>query len=96
VESQREKESVAALDHGMEPDAKMVPFGVFEPSNDHISIVFGTSIETSDFIVDCLELWWEENKERHAHIGKLVINPGNGPHANSHRTRVYQKNDRIC
>ena len=35
----REKEPEGALDHDMEPDAKMVPFGVFEPSNDHILIV---------------------------------------------------------
>ena len=92
----REKESVVALDHDMEPDAKMVPFGVFEPSNDHISIVFGTSIETSDFIVDCLELWWEETKERHAHIGKLVINLDNGPHANSHRTQFIKRMIEFC
>ncbi|MGP8322637.1 MAG: hypothetical protein ACT6FG_01400 [Methanosarcinaceae archaeon] len=40
----------------MEPDLKIDPFGVFEPSNDHISIVLGTSNETSDFIADGLEL----------------------------------------
>jgi len=34
---------------------------------------FGTSNETSDFIADGLELWWEENKERHSHIKELVI-----------------------
>jgi predicted RNA-binding protein with PIN domain len=75
----------------MEPNAKMVPFGVFEPSNDHISIVFGTSNETSDFIADGLELWWEENKERHSHIKELVINLDNGPHINSHRTQFIKR-----
>jgi len=40
---------------------------------------FGTSNETSDFIADGLELWWEENKERHSHIKELVINLDNGP-----------------
>ena len=79
------------MDHDVEPEAKIVPFGIFEPSNGHISIVFGTSIETSDFIVDCLELWWEENKERHAHIEKLVINLDNGPHINSHRTQFIKR-----
>jgi hypothetical protein len=87
----REKEPDEALDHDMEPDLKMVPFGVFEPSNDHISLIFGTSNETSDFIVDGLELWWEENKERHSHIKELVINLDNGPHINSHRTQFIKR-----
>ena len=87
----REKEPEGALDHDMEPDLKMVPFGVFEPSNDHISIVFGNSNETSDFIADGLDIWWEENKERHSHIKELVINLDNGPHINSHRTQFIKR-----
>jgi transposase len=87
----REKEPEGALDHDMEPDLKMVPFGVFEPSNDHLSLIFGTSNETSDFIADALELWWEENKERHSHIKELVINLDNGPHINSHRTQFIKR-----
>ncbi|HJH30614.1 MAG TPA: ISAzo13 family transposase, partial [Methanosarcinaceae archaeon] len=87
----REKEPEGALDHDMDPDLKMVPFGIFEPSNDHISIVFGTSNETTDFIADSLELWWEENKKRHSHIKELVINLDNGPHINSHRTQFIKR-----
>ncbi|RZN35683.1 MAG: hypothetical protein EF813_08380 [Methanosarcinales archaeon] len=56
-----------------------------------MSIVFSTSIETSDFVVDCLELWLDENKERHANIEKLIINPDNGPHVNSHRTQFIKR-----
>ena len=47
----REKEPEKALDHDMGPYSKLVPFGIFEPSTDILSIIFGTSIETSDFIV---------------------------------------------
>jgi len=50
----REKEPDGALDHDVAPDAQLVPSGIFEPANDFLSIIFGTSIETSDFIVDCL------------------------------------------
>ena len=87
----REEEPEEALDHDMNPEIKMVPFGIFEPTTDHLSIVFSTSMETSDFVVDCLELWWEENKERHANIRKLVINLDNGPHVNSHRTQFIKR-----
>nr|QNO46713.1 hypothetical protein EIOBDEGA_00001 [Methanosarcinales archaeon ANME-2c ERB4] len=87
----REKEPEEALDHDMNPEIKMVPFGVFEPTTNHMSIVFSTSIETSDFVVDSLELWWDENKERHANIRTLVINLDNGPHVNSHRTQFIKR-----
>lgn len=87
----REGEPEEALDHDMNPEMKMVPFGVFEPTTGHLSIVFSTSAETSDFVVDCLELWWDENKERHANIRKLVINLDNGPHVNSHRTQFIKR-----
>lgn len=87
----REKEPEKALDHDVEPDSKLVPFGIFEPSTDVLAVIFGTSIETTDFIVDCLELWWEENKERLSHINELVINLDNGPHIQSHRTQFIKR-----
>ena len=87
----REKEPEGALDHDVAPDAQLVPSGIFEPANDFLSIIFGTSIETSDFIVDCLEQWWEENKRRHSLIKELVINLDNGPHINSRRTQFIKR-----
>jgi len=68
-----------------------VPSGIFEPANEFLSIIFGTSIETSDFIVDCLDQWWEENKGRHSLIKELVINLDNGPHINSRRTQFIKR-----
>ncbi|PXF57688.1 MAG: transposase, partial [Candidatus Methanogaster sp.] len=91
MENPRVGEPEEALDHDMNPEIKMVPFGIFEPTTDHLSIVFSTSMETSDFVVDCLELWWEENEERHADIRKLVINPDNGPHVSSRRTQFIKR-----
>lgn len=75
-----------ALDHDMTPTDKLVPVGIFEPISGISTIIFGTSIETSDFIVDSLELWWENNKEHPVSINELVINLDNGPHVHSHRT----------
>ena len=56
-----------------------------------LTILFGTSFETSDFIVDSLELWWEENKEQNSHIRQLVINLDNGPQNSSHRTQFMKR-----
>ncbi len=56
-----------------------------------LTIIFGVSFETSDFIVDCLEQWWNTNKERYAHIRQLVINLDNGPQIASYRTQFNKR-----
>jgi len=56
-----------------------------------LTIIFGTSRETSDFIADCLEQWWDANRERYAHIRQLVINSDNGPENSSFRTQFMQR-----
>jgi len=56
-----------------------------------LTIIFGTSRETSDFIVDCLEQWWSDRKASHGPIRELVINLDNGPELNSHRTQLMKR-----
>jgi len=51
----------------------------------------GTSFETSDFIVDCIEMWWERNEKEYKHIKELVINLDNGPNSSGGRTRFIQR-----
>jgi len=56
-----------------------------------LTILFGTSRETSDFIADCLQQWWDANHERYAHVRQLVINLDNGPENSSFRTQFMQR-----
>ena len=56
-----------------------------------MTITFGTSRETSDFIADCLQQWWDTNQERYAHVRQLVINLDNGPENSSFRTQFMQR-----
>ena len=56
-----------------------------------LTILLGTSRETSDFIADCLEQWWTANQDRFAHIGQLVINLDNGPQNSSFRTQFIKR-----
>jgi hypothetical protein len=44
-----------------------------------VMILFGTSYETGDFWVDCLEYWWEKTKDTCGRIRRLVIRLDNGP-----------------
>jgi hypothetical protein len=56
----RGKEAEKAVDHDVSPDAKLAPVGILDTSDNLLSIIFGNSLETSDLIVDSLELWWEK------------------------------------
>jgi len=56
-----------------------------------LTIAFGTSRETSDFIVDCLEQWWQDRRKHHGHIRELVINLDNGPELASGRTQFIKR-----
>jgi len=56
-----------------------------------LTIIFGTSRETSDFIADSLQQWWDANRERYPHIRQLVINLDNGPENSSFRTQFMQR-----
>ena len=75
----------------MDVKGKLVPFGILEVQSGESTIVFGTSRETSDFIADSLELWWEERKASHGHVRQLVINLDNGPALASNRTQFIKR-----
>ena len=85
------KKAVQADDHDMGIKPKLVPFGILEVMTGLMTIIFGTSFETSDFIVDCLEQWWETNKDRNSHINQLVLNLDNGPQNASCRTQFMKR-----
>ena len=56
-----------------------------------LTIIIGTSHETSDFILDCLSQWWEANKAQHPKARRLVINLDNGPENSSAWTQFLYR-----
>lgn len=74
----------------MSPTAKLVPCGILEVVAAVLTTVVGKSVETSDFIVDALQLWWDDRKAVYAHIKNLVIIIDNGPSVSSHRTQFIK------
>jgi len=89
----KKRSSVApkAGDHDMNPLGKLVPFGILEVQAGQLFTVVGASAETSDFIVDSLQIWWNERKENYVSVKKLVINLDNGPSGSSHRTQFIKR-----
>jgi hypothetical protein len=87
----RGKSATQAADHDVAPEHKLVPFGILDVLAGLVTIIFGTSRETSDFVVDCLQQWWDENKQRYTHITQLVMNLDNGPELASRRTQFMAR-----
>jgi transposase len=69
----------------------VVPYGILDVMSGLFAIFFGTSHETSDFIVDCIEAWWKTNESLYSHIMELVINLDNGPNNASGRTQFVRR-----
>jgi hypothetical protein len=87
----RGSEARKACDHDMQAEAILVPFGILEVDCGQLFVVFGTSRETSDFIVDCLQLWWDDRKSLYPHIRRLQIDLDNGPEQASNRTQFIKR-----
>ncbi len=87
----RRREPLKANDHDYQDSEVLVPLGILEVQGGKFSIYFGTSAETSDFIVDCLELWWQENKALYLTVEELAINLDNGIGQRSDRTQFIKR-----
>lgn len=79
------------FDHDFEPKTTLTPYGIFLPELDELFLYFTSSKITSDFIVDVLEDFWNNQKQRFSQIQTLVINQDNGPENHSRRTQFMQR-----
>jgi hypothetical protein len=59
--------------------------------SDQLSIYLGQSSETSDFIVDCLTLWWDENQHQYPELDEWVIDLDGGAATRSNRTQFIKR-----
>ena len=87
----RGQEHVRAVDHDMGPDAVLAPAGILEVDRDQLNVVFGTSRDTSDFVADCLELWWANRQAVYPNVRRLLIDLDNGPEIASSRTQFMKR-----
>jgi len=71
--------------------AVLVPLGILDVSGERLSIYFGQSAETSDFVADCLELWWQENQALYPGLEELVIDLDGGAATRSNRTQFIKR-----
>jgi hypothetical protein len=68
------------------------PFGLVNEDTGALHLTFGSSAKTSDFIVDCLQAWWEQQPpEQRERITLLQIKADNGPESNGRRTQFLHR-----
>jgi hypothetical protein len=87
----RSKTDVCALDKDQHWNETLVPFGILDIESAQTTVILGNSNETSDFIVDCLEKWYEMEKENLNLIHTLEIYSDNGPAVHSNRTQFINR-----
>jgi hypothetical protein len=87
----RNKTDVCALDKDQHWDETLVPFGILDIESAKTTVILGNSNETSDFIVDGLEKWYELEKENLQLIHTLEIYSDNGPAVHSNRTQFINR-----
>lgn len=83
--------AVHACDHDFQPEEKLTPWGIFLPALDDLFLYFTRSKVTSDFIVDTLSVWWEQQRHRFPRVKTLLLNMDNGPENNSRRTQFMKR-----
>ena len=81
-----------ASDHDRGGKEKYVPCGIVDEESGALTITFGSSYKTSDFIVDVLEAKWDALDEQDKAATSLMqIKMDNGPESSGKRTQFLQR-----
>jgi Rhodopirellula transposase DDE domain len=84
--------NIHALDHDMGCEEKHTPFGIVDEDTGALTLTFGNSHKTSDFIVDNLLNWWENTStDERASIAHIQLKVDNGPESSGVRTQFLQR-----
>lgn len=95
-----ESEPVLVNDHDFRSQAIgiAIPYGVYDMQANRATVFVGTTHDTPDFAVDCVEKWWRtEGRQRYAgatHIAILADSGGSNSAAS--RAWKYGLQTRIC
>jgi hypothetical protein len=81
-----------ASDHDFGGQGKYIPCGIVDEDTAQLSVTFGSSSKTSDFIVDTLTAWWQGlGTQAHRAIDRLQVKMDNGPESSGVRTQFLQR-----
>jgi hypothetical protein len=87
----RSRQALKALDKDQHWQETLVPLGILQIETGQSTVVLGNSYETSDFIVDGLEKWYELHKNQLIRYHTLELYLDNGPAVASNRTQFMNR-----
>jgi hypothetical protein len=87
----RGSEPVKALDHDMEIKTKLIPCGLLQTKAGELTVAFGQSAKTSDFVADVIADWAGRKQPSFPQVKELLINLDNGPESSGQRTQFLQR-----
>ena len=81
-----------ASDHDFGSTDQYIPCGILDEDTAQLSVTFGSSAKTSDFIVDTLAAWWHglSAPEQHA-VERVQLKMDNGPESSGVRTQFLHR-----
>jgi hypothetical protein len=81
-----------ASDHDFGSTEQYIPCGIVDEDTAQLSVTFGSSAKTSDFIVDTLAAWWHglTTQEQHA-VERVQLKMDNGPESSGVRTQFLHR-----
>jgi len=87
----RSKNKIKALDHDFSPEGSHTPCGIVNEDTGQIYMNMGCSYKTSDFIIDTLKGWWNnQTQEEQLRIDQIQIKMDNGPESSGIRTQFLK------
>jgi hypothetical protein len=94
----REPELVKDHDFRSEALGIAIPYGVFDLHANCGTVFVGTTSDTPDFAVDCIEQWWRtEGRQRHRDARHLaILADGGGSNSANSRAWKYGLQTRVC
>ena len=87
----RSRVAVAAWDHDFKPECTLTPFGLYLPQSQDLFLYLTTSKVTSDFIVDMLQAWGQQQQPHFPAVQCLQLDLDNGPETHSRRTQFLYR-----
>jgi hypothetical protein len=81
-----------ASDHDFGSTEHYIPCGILDETTAQLSVTFGSSAKTSDFIVDTLRAWWQGlSPQEHAATERVQLKMDNGPESSGVRTQFLHR-----
>ena len=94
------QQAVAVKDHDFRSEAvgMAIPYGIYDVEANCGSVFVGTSHETAELAVCCLEKWWRyDAQHRHPDSSNLLILADNGGcNGSNRRAWKYELQEKLC